>query len=51
MEELRPGWMYCFICTGDETLRFWNVSGTPAMEKPALRASPEPFTHLNHSIQ
>lgn len=33
---------------GDETLRFWNVFGTPEVAKPAPKAAPaEPFAHLN----
>ncbi|KAK4375749.1 hypothetical protein RND71_006426 [Anisodus tanguticus] len=32
---------------GDETLRFWNVFGTPEVAKPAPKANPEPFAHLN----
>ncbi|KAL6322985.1 hypothetical protein AAG906_023602 [Vitis piasezkii] len=33
---------------GDETLRFWNVFGTPEVAaKPAPKAHPEPFAHLN----
>lgn len=32
---------------GDETLRFWNVFGTPEVSKPAPKANPEPFAHLN----
>ena len=31
---------------GDETLRFWNVFGTPEVAKPAPKAAPEPFAHL-----
>ncbi|KAL8095583.1 cell division cycle 20.2, cofactor of APC complex-like [Apium graveolens] len=31
---------------GDETLRFWNVFGTPEVAKPAPKAA-EPFAHLN----
>ncbi|KAJ6697341.1 hypothetical protein OIU85_003688 [Salix viminalis] len=40
----------CTIATaaGDETLRFWNVFGVPEMAaKPAIKAKPEPFFHLN----
>ncbi|XP_028784837.1 cell division cycle 20.2, cofactor of APC complex [Neltuma alba] len=32
---------------GDETLRFWNVFGTPELSKPKPRANPEPFAHIN----
>ncbi|XP_059624973.1 cell division cycle 20.2, cofactor of APC complex-like [Cornus florida] len=32
---------------GDETLRFWNVFGTPEVAKPAPKANPEPFAHFN----
>ncbi|RZC73987.1 hypothetical protein C5167_049468 [Papaver somniferum] len=32
---------------GDETLRFWNVFGTPELVKPATKANPEPFAHFN----
>ncbi|KAM3381644.1 cell division cycle 20.2, cofactor of APC complex [Capsicum galapagoense] len=32
---------------GDETLRFWNVFGTPEVAKTAPKANPEPFAHLN----
>lgn len=32
---------------GDETLRFWNVFGVPEVAKPASKAKPEPFAHLN----
>lgn len=32
---------------GDETLRFWNVFGVPEVAKPAPKANPEPFAHLN----
>lgn len=32
---------------GDETLRFWNVFGTPEVAKPAPKANPEPFAHMN----
>ncbi|KAL1565466.1 cell division cycle 20.2, cofactor of APC complex-like [Salvia divinorum] len=33
---------------GDETLRFWNVFGTPEVAKPAPKTkSEEPFAHLN----
>ncbi|KAL3837978.1 hypothetical protein ACJIZ3_022569 [Penstemon smallii] len=31
---------------GDETLRFWNVFGTPEVAKPAPKTV-EPFAHLN----
>ncbi|KAL6581621.1 hypothetical protein OROMI_007544 [Orobanche minor] len=34
---------------GDETLRFWNVFGTPeVVAKPAPKMNAEPFAHLNH---
>lgn len=34
---------------GDETLRFWNVFGTPEVAKPAAKtASAGPFAHINH---
>ncbi|CAM8924920.1 unnamed protein product [Rhodiola kirilowii] len=32
---------------GDETLRFWNVFGTPEVAKAAPKSNPEPFAHLN----
>lgn len=33
---------------GDETLRFWNVFGTPeVLSKPAPKTNVEPFAHLN----
>ncbi|KAI4300618.1 hypothetical protein L6164_033974 [Bauhinia variegata] len=32
---------------GDETLRFWNVFGTPEVSKPAPKASSEPFAYFN----
>ncbi|KAL3837977.1 hypothetical protein ACJIZ3_022568 [Penstemon smallii] len=32
---------------GDETLRFWNVFGTPEVAKPAPKTVTEPFAHLN----
>ncbi|KAL2508397.1 Cell division cycle 20.1 [Forsythia ovata] len=32
---------------GDETLRFWNVFGTPEVAKSAPKANSEPFAHLN----
>ncbi|CAI9095335.1 OLC1v1031266C1 [Oldenlandia corymbosa var. corymbosa] len=32
---------------GDETLRFWNVFGTPATTKPAQKKTPEPFAHFS----
>ncbi|KAI3457883.1 hypothetical protein Pfo_014546 [Paulownia fortunei] len=33
---------------GDETLRFWNVFGTPEVAKPAPKTTAaEPFAHLN----
>lgn len=33
---------------GDETLRFWNVFGTPEAAKPAPKAAnPEPFANVN----
>ncbi|KAG6690558.1 hypothetical protein I3842_10G021300 [Carya illinoinensis] len=33
---------------GDETLRFWNVFGTPEVAKPAPKATnPEPFANVN----
>ncbi|KAK7378887.1 hypothetical protein VNO80_04336 [Phaseolus coccineus] len=32
---------------GDETLRFWNVFGTPQASKPAPKANTEPFAHVN----
>ncbi|KAL6541440.1 hypothetical protein OROGR_010926 [Orobanche gracilis] len=33
---------------GDETLRFWNVFGTPEVAKPAPKTTiTEPFAHLN----
>nr|GMC89153.1 cell division cycle 20.2, cofactor of APC complex-like [Ipomoea batatas] len=41
-----------FTCTvasaaGDETLRFWNVFGTPEVAKQAPKSNPEPFAHIN----
>lgn len=32
---------------GDETLRFWNVFGSPEVAKAAPKANPEPFAHLS----
>nr|GMD49533.1 cell division cycle 20.2, cofactor of APC complex-like [Ipomoea batatas]GMD56615.1 cell division cycle 20.2, cofactor of APC complex-like [Ipomoea batatas]GMD58516.1 cell division cycle 20.2, cofactor of APC complex-like [Ipomoea batatas] len=32
---------------GDETLRFWNVFGTPEVAKQAPKSNPEPFAHVN----
>ncbi|MFS7908280.1 putative transcription factor WD40-like family [Helianthus anomalus] len=32
---------------GDETLRFWNVFGSPEVAKAAPKAAAEPFAHLN----
>ena len=32
---------------GDETLRFWNVFGTPEVAKAAPKAAPEPFAFVN----
>lgn len=33
---------------GDETLRFWNVFGTPEVSKPERKAAnPEPFAHIS----
>ncbi|KAE8725007.1 Cell division cycle 20.1, cofactor of APC complex [Hibiscus syriacus] len=32
---------------GDETLRFWNVSGAPEVAKAAPKANHEPFSQLN----
>ncbi|KAF6135844.1 hypothetical protein GIB67_028163 [Kingdonia uniflora] len=32
---------------GDETLRFWNVFGTPEVAKPAPKTNPEPFAHYS----
>ncbi|KAK7396796.1 hypothetical protein VNO78_17955 [Psophocarpus tetragonolobus] len=32
---------------GDETLRFWNVFGTPQTSKPVPKAYTEPFSHVN----
>ncbi|KAL2325929.1 hypothetical protein Fmac_024987 [Flemingia macrophylla] len=32
---------------GDETLRFWNVFGTPQVSKPLPKAHIEPFAHVN----
>lgn len=32
---------------GDETMGFWNVFGVPEVAKPAPKANPEPFAHLN----
>ena len=31
----------------DETLRFWNVFGTPEVAKPAPKAKLEPFAHVS----
>jgi len=31
----------------DETLKFWNVFGAPQAAKPAPKANPEPFSHVN----
>ena len=33
--------------TTDETLKFWNVFGAPQVAKPAPKANPEPFSHVN----
>ena len=33
--------------TTDETLKFWNVFGGPQVAKPAPKANPEPFSHVN----
>lgn len=30
----------------DETLRFWNVFGSPQLAKPAPKSNPEPFPNL-----
>lgn len=30
----------------DETLRFWNVFGTPELAKPEPKSNPEPFANL-----
>lgn len=36
---------------GDETLRFWNVFGTPEVAKPAPKANPaEPFAHQRQTM-
>ncbi|KAF5182816.1 Cell division cycle 20.1, cofactor of APC complex [Thalictrum thalictroides] len=32
---------------GDETLRFWNVFGTPEVAKPAPKSNPEPFANIS----
>ncbi|GMH19118.1 hypothetical protein Nepgr_020959 [Nepenthes gracilis] len=32
---------------GDETLRFWNVFGTPEAAKPTPKTNPEPFPNVN----
>ncbi|KAJ8900071.1 hypothetical protein K2173_024187 [Erythroxylum novogranatense] len=32
---------------GDETLRIWNVFGTPELAKPKARANPWPFAHMS----
>ncbi|VFQ93625.1 unnamed protein product [Cuscuta campestris] len=32
---------------GDETLRFWNVFGTPEVKKQVPKSNPEPFAHVN----
>ncbi|KAL2345330.1 hypothetical protein Fmac_006615 [Flemingia macrophylla] len=32
---------------GDETLRFWNVFGTPQVSKPLPKTDTEPFAHVN----
>ncbi|KAI4348859.1 hypothetical protein L6164_009528 [Bauhinia variegata] len=39
----------CTVATaaGDETLRFWNVFGSPEVSKPASKANPEPFAYVN----
>ncbi|GAV57277.1 WD40 domain-containing protein [Cephalotus follicularis] len=39
----------CTVATaaGDETLRFWNVFGTPEVAKPAPKANCEPFSHVS----
>ncbi|KAI3852026.1 hypothetical protein MKW98_020025 [Papaver atlanticum] len=42
-----PGGFTVASAAGDETLRFWNVFGTPELAKPAPKANPEPFAHFN----
>lgn len=39
----------CTVATaaGDETLRFWNVFGTPEAKKPAPKSNPEPFSNVS----
>ncbi|GMH19147.1 hypothetical protein Nepgr_020988 [Nepenthes gracilis] len=32
---------------GDETLRFWNVFGTPEAAKPTPKTNPKPFPNVN----
>ncbi|KAL8538713.1 hypothetical protein ACS0TY_000650 [Phlomoides rotata] len=32
---------------GDETLRFWNVFGTPQVAKPKPKTATEPFAHIS----
>ncbi|KAL8463322.1 hypothetical protein ACS0TY_034105 [Phlomoides rotata] len=32
---------------GDETLRFWNVFGTPQVDKPKPKTDAEPFAHIS----
>ncbi|KAM7270430.1 hypothetical protein ACFE04_029644 [Oxalis oulophora] len=32
---------------GDETLRIWNIFGSPEAARPAPKANPEPFAHIN----
>ena len=32
---------------GDETLRFWNVFGTPEVAKHVSRVKPEPFAGIS----
>ncbi|RAL48810.1 hypothetical protein DM860_001130 [Cuscuta australis] len=32
---------------GDETLRLWNVLGTPEVKKKVPKSNPEPFAHVN----
>ncbi|KAK6289550.1 hypothetical protein POUND7_001091, partial [Theobroma cacao] len=38
----------CTVATaaGDETLRLWNVFGTPEVAKPAVKLKPEPFANV-----
>ncbi|KMT15605.1 hypothetical protein BVRB_3g059510 [Beta vulgaris subsp. vulgaris] len=38
---------FAVASAGDETLRIWNVFGTPENTKPSKETAPEPFAHVN----